>query len=108
MKKICFLLVACLMLFAVTACDSSLEIVSIEIVSMPYRLEYPVGYTGALDLKGGAIKRTSSAGSTDTWDMQDLSTVSTDADFMKVGEYTVTLTLINGPNTSFPIWVVEE
>lgn len=108
-KKIRCLLVIIVLIISAAACDSGLEVTSIEIAALPGRLEYPVGYSGAIDLSGGTVKRIITSGSTDIMDMQRFfDDITTDAVFTEPGEYTVTITLPNGASTAFSIWVIGE
>lgn len=105
----CVLVLLAMGLSLLTACDSSLEVIRMEITSLPDRTEYPVGYTGELDLQGGMVEKFCHVeGLSEKVPMTDCGDVLADIDFTVPGTYEVELRLSNGVSVTFPVRVVEK
>lgn len=108
MKKILGLLLSTLLFFSVSGCDSSLEIVGMEIEKYPDRIVYFVGVDKELDLTGGVVNYILKGNSKKAEDMEDrYITVSHQINFNKPGVYVVELkrgTVL----CKFPIQVIDK
>lgn len=94
------LIVAALFL---SACDSGLKYVKMEVETIPEKIVYYVGEDIALQFDGGTVKLTTADGSTSTEDMRTYTYreedtaggedrfISSNVNFNRPGEYTVTI-----------------
>lgn len=91
----------------IVGCDSSLEIVSMEITKYPDRIVYYSGIDEELDLTGGLIVRTTKSGNVEPEKMDDRYTrISHNIDFKVPGVYVVEIH--SGEfMCKFPVQVIE-
>lgn len=100
-------IVAMISIVLLVGCDSSLEVVSMEISKYPDRIVYYIGVDEELDLTGGLIIRTTKSGNVEPESMEDIYfEVSHEIDFNNPGVYVVEIQ--SGDFTcKFPIQVLE-
>lgn len=108
MRKIMVLLLSILFSISVSGCDSSLEIVGMEIEKFPDRIVYFSGVDKGLDLTGGVVNYILKGDSKTAVDMGDKHiTVSHQIDFNKPGVYVVELKRYTA-SCKFPIQVIDK
>ena len=108
MKRILVLLLSILFTISVSGCDSSLEIVGMEIQNYPNRIVYFSGVDKELDLTGGVVNYILKGNSKTAEDMVDrYITVSHHIDFNKPGVYVVELKR-GTALCKFPIQVIDK
>jgi hypothetical protein len=108
LKKIVIVWLSILLIITGSGCDSSLEIVGMEIVQYPNKIVYFSGVDKELDLTGGVVNYILKGKSKTTADMWDkYITVSHNIDFNKPGVYVVELKRHN-TSCKFPIQVIDR
>ena len=108
MKKIIVILLSILFSVSVSGCDSSLEIVGMDIEKFPNRIVYFSGVDKDLDLTGGVVNYILKGNSKTAVDMGDkYITVSHHIDFNKPGVYVVELKR-HTTLCKFPIQVIDN
>ena len=92
-----------LLVFLLTACDSGLKYIKMEIETLPEKTVYYVGEDTALQFDGGTVKLTTRDGTTCIEDMQSYTVredpdrgISSTVDFSVPGKYTVTIQQTKG------------
>ena len=103
MRVTCTLLLLFLLVSLLSACDSGLKYVKMEVETLPEKTVYYVGEDTALQFDGGTVKLTTADGSTSIEDMQSYTVredpdqgISSNVNFSLPGTYTVTIQQTKG------------
>lgn len=108
LKRILMLSLSIFLIISLTGCDSSMEIVGMEIEKYPNRIVYYTGIDKDLDLSGGVINYILKGNKKKAADMNDkYITASYNIDFNKSGVYIVELNR-NNNICKFPIEVIDK
>lgn len=112
LKKAAGIIIACLLLFVFTACDSGLRIVEISICRYPNRIAYFIGQDNEIDLTGMKITVKSSDGNSSVAsptddDFYNMFSVTNDVDFDTAGIYIIRIERA-GLTCEFPIEVLDK
>ena len=102
-KRYTLLVVLLLLLVLLSACDSGLKYVKMEVETLPEKTVYYVGEDTALQFDGGTVKLTTADGSTSIEEMQSYTVredpdrgISSNVNFSLPGKYTVTIQQTKG------------
>jgi hypothetical protein len=108
LKRVLVLLLSILLIISVSGCDSSLQIVGMEIEKYPNRIVYYAGVDKELDLSGGVVNFILKGKSKTAADMEDrYISISHSIDFDTPGVYVVELKRSDAV-CKFPIQVIDK